>query len=220
MKPRLLNLAAGVSVLLAVAIVAFWVCSYWRSNHLYYYFVSKSGTVSYQEIFISVQGVMDFSHDVTSARQPIPTTQRTRGFRYFSMLVDRGTDRFYDLKSGWHVLGFGYGRSTYNYPRSGPREFTWTRTTVIVPHVGVVIVLALLPAVAIARHRRRRHRDANNLCPTCGYDLRATPDRCPECGAVPTLQTPIPSPKLQALNTPQTANKKPANESCRIVSQP
>jgi hypothetical protein len=53
-------------------------------------------------------------------------------------------------------------------------------------HYGIPVFLgALLPAAWLLRlpQRRRRRRIQRGLCANCGYDLRATPHLCPECGS-------------------------------------
>ncbi len=56
-------------------------------------------------------------------------------------------------------------------------------------HIGVshwlaALLLLVLPALWLKRfHDARRARNVG-LCPTCGYDLRASPERCPECGTI------------------------------------
>jgi hypothetical protein len=60
---------------------------------------------------------------------------------------------------------------------------------VVLPLWLPTVTFALLPVsrglLLLKRRSRRGHRDRANLCQACGYDLRATPDRCPECGAIP-----------------------------------
>jgi len=57
-------------------------------------------------------------------------------------------------------------------------------------HVGVSLphwfMILLLAGMSLACWRVSRRRPVpNGLCPSCGYDLRATPNRCPECGHIP-----------------------------------
>ena len=71
-----------------------------------------------------------------------------------------------------------------DWRRPGPRRIG---REIELAYVLPAALLALAPAAWGWRQvgRRRRLWRRNGLCIRCGYDLRATPERCPECGAVP-----------------------------------
>jgi len=68
--------------------------------------------------------------------------------------------------------------------------------------LGFVALALLVPAfiVHLAIEQRRRRRECAGRCLLCQYDLRATPDRCPECGTFTNATTSVPA----APKTPMT----------------
>ena len=69
-----------------------------------------------------------------------------------------------------------------------PDKSSWLNTGWMLDLPFWLITLAsATPFACLAAHaQRNRLKRRRNACPTCGYDLRATPDRCPECGSAPT----------------------------------
>lgn len=75
----------------------------------------------------------------------------------------------------WH--GFGLQRTT---------DGTESWLCVVTPLWPITTLAAVVSAGGwvplIAHYSLRRRRVRAGLCPRCGYDLRATPFCCPECG--------------------------------------
>ena len=67
-------------------------------------------------------------------------------------------------------------------PRNHPKKTRYFR--VVVPCWLLTTLTGVPPLVWLGvRSAARLRRKDRGACPHCGYDLRASPDRCPECGA-------------------------------------
>src|SRR3954451_6397486 len=62
----------------------------------------------------------------------------------------------------------------------------WSLPFLAIAAMVIAIPVGIVRGIAVHRTHTRTVRVARGLCPVCGYDLCATPDRCSECGFVPS----------------------------------
>jgi hypothetical protein len=177
-RRRLFNLAAAVSLVLCVATVALAVASAYYGFSLYR--VSTRTTSPQAFIF----GVTVLDADYGRIRL-YHTTVNLHEIRH-----DWTDGVRWELKRSDPVpWGAGSGWRAFLLRGESDQGAGTSALDVVVPLWCLVVIFAVLPAVRIAQWRKARtmrKRREMECCPTCGYDLRATPDRCPECGTAVT----------------------------------
>jgi hypothetical protein len=177
MKRHAFSVAALMSLLLCVATAVLWVRSY-RTDDRY-----------------------GFHHGWT-VRSYIGGVHVVRGYYFASWGYESFPVGFfppvywcteYPLDEiGWERWGFAVAKGRQLSLGIGDDPATDVQyiamTAVVVPYWFIVTVFLVAPAIWIFARARRRRALRQGRCPTCGYDLRATPDRCPECGTIPATR--------------------------------
>jgi hypothetical protein len=183
LRRRLFTVLSVLSLLFCLATLALWVRSYWRDDFVSYGFGSdtkrswdihsrtgEAQFIAYYEgagfRYVLVPGFSWNSSPSTSPSRDLWNTARIRTW-------------FHNGTSG-RFLGFGF--VTMNWDTGA------TIRGICAPHWFLVLIFAILPALYVRAVVRSRKRNHIGLCPVCGYDLRATPERCPECGTNATTE--------------------------------
>jgi hypothetical protein len=165
---RLWNILAIVSMLVCIALLVVWVRSYFYQDGFGY--TSITGGRYRAWGFSSWTGSIMYMH----SDYPIGDKQVDLGLRWSS-----SRRRAISFLTSWSHWGF-WAFSANMYPNDPNGGVPFTQAGV--PYWALCILTAVAPSLWWLSHRRRRKWRHRGLCRVCGYDLRATPHRCPECG--------------------------------------
>jgi hypothetical protein len=186
MRRRLLAIAAAASAAMLVSLLALTIVSFRRAPAYYengywpeadpsrFERFHNEVTVSRGGLFIGIaRDVRDVDNVLPQMREPLTAcTWRRKPNEYPPR--DKAT-----TPAPLRALGFGWG--SYGGPTGGED----VHLKITIPMWFVMLPFAILPArwsTARRRERAKRRRAASNCCTSCGYDLRASGGRCPECG--------------------------------------
>lgn len=166
MLRRLFNLAVVVSLLLCVGVLVLWA----RSHRQLIGVRLQVGTTSLDVGLPAGQLVIAWGD-----RRPGPGVEALTSPEPVHMGRDfRAQTNVTEFRS---FLGFGWYRLS-----------TDNTVGLLLPCWFLVALLAAMPAAWVRGRVKMRTARQRGLCGSCGYDLRASPGRCPECGAVAQAQ--------------------------------
>jgi hypothetical protein len=83
-----------------------------------------------------------------------------------------------------HRLGISLFFADHHWSEKSGTAISSLGIGVVLPDAYPAILFAILPALAFWKRIWRNQRQHCGHCRVCGYDLRASPNRCPECGTV------------------------------------
>jgi hypothetical protein len=184
MLGRVFSLLALVSFFFCVVLAALWIRSYFARDEL----TSFQGPVQ-QQLF------SDFGRLGYSFYSFDPEPRTDQRWRWRRTRPDK-TAAAAGMHEDHQVLGVAWDVRSEGrvYAFGAPPSYLVAREW-WAPHLLVIALTGILPVLwAFRRQRRNRARPQplrDGLCANCGYDMRETPDRCPECG---TPAGPAPSP--------------------------
>jgi hypothetical protein len=177
-RRRLLNVLTVLSLALCVVVWALWARSY-LSDELWFRWVDGR--------FIVVGANGEMARNFGERLFDAPSAERL-GARVVVDSLRAGSTPFPRGFPGAPLLPRqikALGIEVYDAvdAPTGIRE-CWV---VIVPGGYLALLTAIPAAVGLTGWVRRRRRGAKGRCLQCGYDLRATPGKCPECGTLPPV---------------------------------
>jgi len=172
--------------MLFVGIALLWLRGHWTNDFLTRKSPFAGRTSQTQEFLYLLGGSVAFGHALTEVKQAPDEDSDDIGFHAMSQPSSADDDplwRVRNYRGGRHWLGFGYLHGVNQVPYFGEWKTRTTQYEVVLPYWALSLAFAIAPSWWLA-DKWRRSRRRPGLCPLCGYDLRATPDRCPECGTI------------------------------------
>ena len=181
MLRHLLSFSLAFFLLLFLAVCGLWTYSYWHADGICWINGKTTyGLIAFDGRLWLIRSVYEPSHE-PFAQGWAHVSMPPGYFRELQQLIRRNL-------SGRSCSGAGFWLAVGTVANDEYVNF-------LIPCWLPALLSFLWPAHRTWLLWRQCHRRRCGLCPTCSYDLRASKDKCPECG------TPIPTTSNEQLTT-------------------